>query len=366
MYRSRMYILHDYKTNNEPPTENEEFHLLIKNLVNVVNQNSVNLISNFLTRRTLMSQFDINSVSYCGHTALSLCINLIGGSMEYISMIGGSMECQAEVEKVKSAVVTLLIKSGASVHARIQNEWGFVNGILHMACNNACEPNVVQLLLKNGINANDINTSKQTPLHLASFNQNVCLMSLLIDHGANSIARDVDGDTPMILLMSAFSHVIYNIDEENRFSRIDNCFDLLLQNGSCLNEIGCDGKSFLFSVINGLGVETFLKKQFIKKLLDNGADVNIGYIKDSTCTYTYGEHDGHITYVYGDTPLHAAARLGDIHIVKLLLCYNPDINQINCRKKTALDYAIMNRRNEVRDEIVFYKRTKIFQFYQCN
>lgn len=362
-----MYFLHDYKQKNEPTTENEEFFRLIKNLVNVVQQNNVNLISSFLKRRrSPRSQFDINAVNDCGHTALSLCINLIGGSMDN----------QSEIGKVKSAVVTLLINSGASVHVRIQNEWGFVNGMLHIACNSFCQLNVVQLLLKNGVNANDINTSKQTPLHFASFNQNIYLMSVLIDHGAISIARDVDGDTPMISLMSAFAHIIYNIDDISRFRLIDSCFNLLLQNGASLNEIGCDGKSFLFKVINGLGVETLVKKQFITKLLDNGADVNIGFIKVinlgfitaaiATCNYTYSEHDGHITYVEGDTPLHAAARLGDIHTVKLLLCYNPDINQTNCRHKTALDYAIMYRRNEVRDEIMFYKRTKNFQFYQCN
>jgi ankyrin repeat protein len=350
-------------------TNTEFFFELIKNLIDDVIIQNVNLISNFLKRQqSQTSLFDINAVNNCGHTALSLCLTLSERHAED----------RAEVEYVKSAVVNLLLINGASVHIQIRNQFGFVNSMLHIACDNCCQLNVVQLLLQNGLNANDNNQHQQTPLHFAAFHENVDLMSLLIDYGANPIARDKDGDTPIVLLMTAFSHTIYNVNEVPRFLRIDHCLDLLLHNRACLNDIGSDGKSCLFKVINGLHVELALKEQFITKLLDAGANVNIGFgearnvgfglftNRIRSCTYAYREQFDEITYVFGDTPLHAAATLGDLKTVKLLLNYNPDINRTNIFNQTALDYAVMKQRHEIRDEIMFHKRKTLFDFYLCN
>jgi ankyrin repeat protein len=351
-------------------TNTKRLFTLIEYLIVDVRMVHVNSITNFLRERQHSTRhFDINALNEYGHTPLTFCI----------TEITGNVENREHVEDVKHAVVNVLIKHGASVHVQVPQNGGLLSSILHIACGTSCQVNIVRLLLENGINVDVRNTHQQTPLHFAALQEKIDLVSLLLDYCANPIAMDKYGDTPMLYLMTAFCFNINCIREESRLLRISNCFDLLFCKKQCLNNIGHDGTSILFKVVNGLGGQQIIKNQFITKLLELGADVNIGFAKPrfigstgfdkiryNDCTYTYLEDNIEVAYVLGDTPLHAASMIGDLNTVKLLLCYNPDVNCTNFYQKTALDYASMKRQHEVRDEIMFYKRKNIFDYYRSN
>jgi ankyrin repeat protein len=244
--------------------------------------------------------------------------------------------------------------------------------MLHIACDKNNPLNIVQLLLDKGLTANDINKHNQTPLHFASRCINVEMMSLLINNGADPNACDIDGDTPLTFLMNTFEN-LFNVNCVTKLGKIEICLNLLLQNGANINQIGKSGQSSLFLVINGLSsmsVGTEIKLKFIKKLIDAGADINIGYIKKEVMLqkqqmYQFeGEEDfNDILYVNGDTPLHAAVHMGSLDVVIFLLEYNPDINHANCCKETAFDYATRHKYFCIRDEILFYIRKNIFQYF---
>lgn len=67
----------------------------------------------------------------------------------------------------------------------------------------------------------------------------------------------------------------------------------------------------------------------VKKLLENGVDVNAGVIKT------------------GYTPLMGAAENGDLSIVELLIGYRAEYTIKDLKGKTAMDYAIANGHDEV-------------------
>lgn len=76
-----------------------------------------------------------------------------------------------------------------------------------------------------------------------------------------------------------------------------------------------DNKNLLSAVVRG-------DRKSVKKLLENGADVNM---------------QNELT---GNTALMFAVDLGDADMVKLLLDYNPDLNIINKYNETAQDIAV--------------------------
>jgi ankyrin repeat protein len=106
--------------------------------------------------------------------------------------------------------VRLLLEHNADVNS--QNDRGRTP--LHNAirCDRfkADRPQIVQLLLKHGANANIRNYNKRrTPLHLASKRADLLdILRLLLEHGADLDAEDKDGKTPLQLSLERGHHEV--------------------------------------------------------------------------------------------------------------------------------------------------------------
>jgi ankyrin repeat protein len=290
--------------------------------------------------------FNINAIKpdgyKAGHTALSLCLDYSTEATE------------TGANRNKIAVVNLLINQGANVHMRIATNTVCNNTMLHIACKNNNPLNIVQTLLNNGLSATETNDCNQTPLHFASRCNNADVMSLLIDHHADVNAVDVNGDTPFTFLMKAF-YKVFHINSRIKIRNIENCMDLLLHNGANINQVGKSGFSSFFLVVHGLnsmGFSTNIKLEYLKKMIDAGADTNMVFTGRSN-----------IIYINGDTPLHAAAYSGANDVVRFLLLYNPDVNRGNILNQTASDYAKKFGYDGIHEEILFHIRKNNYKYF---
>ena len=98
------------------------------------------------------------------------------------------------------AMVSKLVELGADVSLRGQNE----NTPLHEAAGTANEWQPVEkvaVLLKAGAEVDVMNVHEATPLHLAAQQMNARAVKMLLDAGADSLAKDYDGETPLDVLL---------------------------------------------------------------------------------------------------------------------------------------------------------------------
>lgn len=108
----------------------------------------------------------------------------------------------------------------------------------------------------------------------------------------------------------------------------------------------------MISDLHTYSVDTDTKLQFLKKLINAGADTDMVVIGTKN-----------LVYANGDTPMHAAASLGSLDIIRFLLLYNPDVNRVNSLKQTASDYAKMKGYDDIEKEILFHIRKNIYQYF---
>ena len=97
-------------------------------------------------------------------------------------------------------MVSKLVELGADVSLRGQNE----NTPLHEAAGTANEWQPVEkvaVLLKAGAEVDVMNVHEATPLHLAAQQMNARAVKMLLDAGADSLAKDYDGETPLDVLL---------------------------------------------------------------------------------------------------------------------------------------------------------------------
>lgn len=321
---------------------------------------NVTRLCNFVERRRSprCTRFDINCINEEGTNPLALCIARIKRWKW--------PETRTDMERVKRLVVHTMISHGANVHMRI-----YTKTMLQIACESQCQFDIVQLLIDEGISVNNKDEHQHTPLHCAALMADVSVVLLLIEKGADVTARNDINESPITCLMSVFAHERMRVGEP-WFSRIDTILDLFLYNGANLNDISIapsEGQSCLFRAINGIGLDSNAANvNFIRKLLSLEAEVNIGYVKgDDNLVYDDNflvewENGDSVTYVRGDTPLHAAVCIGRLYIVKLLLEYNADMNIKNRLGHTPLDYAIIYEHDEIQKAMILYTRKKRYDY----
>ena len=180
------------------------------------------------------------------------------------------------------------------------------NTPLHIAIKNNREE-VIELLLAQGVDIHKHNNTGSTPLHLAVKESDLQTVRMLLSQGADMHIPDDQGFFPI------------HIAVENR--NVD-MIKLLMEYGESLSS-DSDGIQPIHVAIQSKN-EGY--SEFIKFLLNNGADINAK------------NHSG-------ETPLHMAVKTGSMERIDFLLDNGADIRAKDNRKNTPLHH-LMNSDNE--------------------
>jgi len=213
-------------------------------------------------------------------------------------------------------VVDVLIKAGLDVNA--QNRYGDTPLHLAVQFRNAY---VVYRLLFEGANVNLQNHKKVTPLHIAAARGNIEILNILLDNKAKFNLADENGAKA----------IHYGVK-----SGKDSIIRHLLNNGASLND--CDDR----------------KNTVLHYACDKGDDALVAFILR------------HLTVndsrnIYLETPLHIAAEKCSLETVKLLLNngYNP--LALNRNGQTPADVAKAKGRGEIAEFLTQYLRSEDYK-----
>lgn len=156
---------------------------------------------------------------------LKLCRQLIAEGANVNHNVGGfSVIAFAALQHPE--ILQLLVDRDLNIRLRItwtggRTGWWLIGDdstLLHYAADEG-SPETVRMLLKLGLDGNDRNATKQTPLHVAAFYGNGSIIQVLMAHSADDTARDDDGHVPRDLACS-WRHNSHDgkLDEEEQLT----------------------------------------------------------------------------------------------------------------------------------------------------
>lgn len=196
------------------------------------------------------------------------------------------------------------LAGGGDINAR--DDYGLT--FLHKAVKNG-HRNIVEFLLKKGVNFNLKANDGFAPLHYSVIWPQPEITKLLLDNGANANIQDKrNGFSPLHL--TSMKPNIKSLDVAR----------ILIDHGVLINNKSLGGETALHFAVGNENLA------LVKLLLENGANVNS---KDNN----------------GDTPLHKAVLVANKEIVLILLGSGAEVNTKNDRGLSALSYAQSENEN---------------------
>lgn len=252
----------------------------------------------------------------------------------------------------KMKAVEFLIKKGANIGAQDIH----CRTALHLGINYPA-PEVVRVLLKHGASVNLKAKVEQLPIHLALVVANQEIVEMLLQANTDVNSKDGDGNTPLHLAASEASAKIVHD---------------LVRAGADLTAITKDGLTPLHMAATTGNEETF------KALMKEGADVHAKTREENTALsiavlnnsvgivealleqdWLFGSEEGksrrmlknkvriNTSVADGNTPLHLAAKTGNIRLVRRLLEKGADISAATPGKLQPLHMAVLGGHTEV-------------------
>ena len=232
----------------------------------------------------------------------------------------GNLALHIASRHVMSAAVQFLVDLGADTNA--MNRRGQTP--LHAAAGGKKDcPKLCDILLEREAKINAMDECRQQPLHLACEKGYAEAACLLLSHGAEIRAVDLDGHTPLLLISK---HIT---DSQRGFDNKDN---------HALHIASRDGMSTAVQLLIDLGADTNALNKHGQTPLHLAADTE----KDcpALCEILL-KYAAKIDAVDedGSQPLHLACKRAHIHTGNLLLCQTVNINAMNKHGKTPLHMA---------------------------
>ncbi|CAG9761235.1 unnamed protein product [Ceutorhynchus assimilis] len=246
---------------------------------------------------------------------------------------------------------------------------------------------VVSTLLENGANPNALNaitariSNKETPLHMACYNNDVRSVELLLKFGTSIDTKDKDGYTPLHLAIEQEHYEVVSILLENNanINRITTAGQIPLEIASSKNNVR------LMELLLKFGAEIETKTldgntllhlatqkshhEIVNTLLENNANINaINKVGQTPLQIAFSKNDVRLIKLFlkfgaeietntvdgnGNTLLHLATQKSHHETVNTLLENNANINVINKVGQTPLQIAFS--KNDVRLIELFLK-----------
>jgi len=201
---------------------------------------------------------------------------------------------------------------------------------LHKACR-AQRLRIVEFLVHKMANVNAVNANGITPLHLAVINGNFALFDLLMEHGAQVNSMDNEGNSIL-----TFACMLPDTAMAEKISSSYCQFDEFRPNlkGKSAIIVATDFQNY--DIVIYFAKNPWISRQ-IKKLFEATFLKNIKVIKDligEGISVNVTSEDS-----YRRTPLHIAASLGEIKIMKLLLEAGGRVDALDSSDRNVLHIA---------------------------
>lgn len=216
------------------------------------------------------------------------------------------------VKKGKFQIVKALVEKGADLNSVAQIKSSLLGYTTHITplvaaikeMNSPDQFEIVKYLLEHGAKTNSITDQCVSPLYLAAQRGDHCLVTMLLNHGANVNGYDHFKQAPPLWAA---------VESDN----VDMVQTLLDQGAdpNAVSEIGTDVVPIFLSLCSRKESQT---EAIMLSFLEKGANVNIRGPS-------------------GDTPLHFACSLGfHEELVNLLIAYGAEVNAVNKSGLTPL------------------------------
>lgn len=236
------------------------------------------------------------------------------------------------VSAINRRDITLLknLLAQKEFRARINDTNNYNDTMLHLAAAQE-DLEVIKILVDNGADISAINSSRQTPLYIAVTKNNLPMVALLVTSETFTDTINYDGKTALhYALVSSRIHTAI--------------IDLLLSRKSSIETLERQFTMLHIAVQNR-------DAKIVQKIIEAGANVNAGYfgqktalhlaieersVPITTCLLNAGA-DMHAQDSFGYTPLHVAVKANEPLIVELLLSKGADYTIKSLSNTTAYD-----------------------------
>ena len=233
-------------------------------------------------------------------------------------------------------ILNLLLKNGINVNKKnISGETPLLR-----ACSFGDDSHV-ELFIKHGANINEKDYCNESPLHVTMMTKNYKCMKILLEHGADVNIVNAYNETPLhyahICPQRSEPHICSDDEYVNSYR---DAVGMLLKYGADVNIVNAHNETPLHYLYNNFFAKYIAKNltcvnENAKMLIDYGANVNIKNI-------------------YGETPLHIACRVHKNNkIFEFLLTHGANIIAKNNNRETP---EIILQQHKQNDAICFFKK----------
>jgi len=342
-------------------------------------------MSDDIIKALLSAGADINERNKRGITPLSLAIERSQITQANLFITLGAdihaedIEGQTAVTRAITAGIEMTKAVITETNIQARDSRGATP--LHIAVQGNANPEILHYLISRKSDVNARNKNGESPLHIAVRNNDRSSGELLLAFGADVFHPNVAGESALRTALTRMggrqdwilnSNVIKSADGAGNTPlhlaaewQLTSVVDLILEKGGNPNARNANGETALFNAVKSDSDATIRK--LLSSTEDKRADINARDFlgnsalhvcirwsagKAAAALISYdAQYNGkkllNARNLAGKTPLHEAARQGNMGFLRSLLISGADINAVDETGKTALTDAIQANQSEV-------------------